>query len=242
MHMHVIQAWKESLTILKPKNFKLFFLVTIKTLIETLKTWTSHFWWLVVLYIMLSVANTYATPSQSVNYIINYVVVIFMVWTLFITVRPSIRKKTYSYYLSYNWHAVWFIIATTLLSILFQPRSDWVRVTLALVGIPRYIFYIFSLLDARASLADIWDAEVRSLKLTFYLYPLVLLICSFYWFMATVLDTCLLGFFNENLSPMANVIFEVVYLLAQGLLFCFLLCCISNLYIKQVHEHGARYF
>jgi hypothetical protein len=238
--MQVIQAWKESLTILKLKNFKLFFLVTIKTFIETLKTWGSHFWWLVVLYSAL--AGIGNGLPQSINYIIKYAIVMPMVWTLFLTIRPSIRKKTYAYYISYNWHAVWFIIATTLLSILFQPRSDFVRVVLALGEIPRYIFYIFSLLDTHASLADIWNAEVRSLKLTVYLYPLVLLICSFYWLMATALDTCLLGFFNENLSPIALVIFNVAYLLVQGLLFCFLLCCMSNLYIKQAHEHFARYF
>lgn len=73
--MQLLSAWKESLLLFKPSNFKLFFLVTLKSCIDTLKVWFRYWWWLIGLlavgsYIISNVLN-YLMPASG-TWVLSY--------------------------------------------------------------------------------------------------------------------------------------------------------------------------
>ncbi len=121
--MVLLQAWKESLSVLLPRNFKLFFLVTVKLILETISTWLRNFWWVLGIYFIMNIFTLWlyqfelqfmpvaeqaasAASNPAIIPLLNgasLVLAVMMLWTLLLTVRPSVQRKTFAYYLSYNW-------------------------------------------------------------------------------------------------------------------------------------------
>lgn len=125
--MQVFQQWAESFKIFLPSNFKLFLLVTLNAVWQGTKAWFARWWWLAVLYIVINTASlslyawgmshahdsvvsiAFLQKLDFFNKFLGYAsfglwVLIF--WTLFLSIRPSVLKKTYSYYVSYSFHGI----------------------------------------------------------------------------------------------------------------------------------------
>lgn len=120
--MNLFVAWRDSLTIFKPKNFELFLLVTLKSMVDTLKVWIKYFWWLPVLWAIQTYIQFYlasATASNASPALISgvhwlstlpngvYLLIpslnfLFKI-TLLLAARPSTALKNCAYFRYYAW-------------------------------------------------------------------------------------------------------------------------------------------
>jgi len=60
--MQLLQSWKESLAIFAPKNFKLFFLVTLKAILETFVALFRYCWAPLLLFLVGSFFSVEQLP------------------------------------------------------------------------------------------------------------------------------------------------------------------------------------
>jgi len=121
--MQLLQSWKESLSIFKPANFKLFLMVTAKCVWETFKILFGRFWWLVILFLLGTVAifslffvvslfiamSAHGGPPMTTGEniflkFLTFVGSIFpssLIFTIFLIVRSSVKMKNWSYLKTY---------------------------------------------------------------------------------------------------------------------------------------------
>jgi len=110
--MYLLKSWKESFLLLLPRNFKLFLLVTLKTIGRLYYIWFKHFWWLFVIYIMLEKylwimllgginknVNSFVTAGQ-------FFIFLLIFFTMILSARSSVKKKCYPYFWDYKKHFV----------------------------------------------------------------------------------------------------------------------------------------
>ena len=110
----LLNAWKESLQVFTLSQGKLFFLVTLKSVLEAYKILFLRFWWLFLLCVGVDILYKVYTPYTIIG------IVWYFLWCLlgmitFLTVRPSMFLKNSSYYIAYGWHFldfVWIFIFT----------------------------------------------------------------------------------------------------------------------------------
>ncbi len=120
--MKLIQAWKDSLKTLLPKNLKLFSLVTLKAIVECYKVLLRYWWWFILLLGAVTIFKVwlwYGVINRS-SFVLTYgakkfLGVSILVWPdmalavlsqLFIFIvclatRPSVTKKDVNYFTSY---------------------------------------------------------------------------------------------------------------------------------------------
>ncbi len=99
---YFLRSWKESISLFAPKQFKLFSLVTIKSIFESYKYIILHFGWLFAITALLDLS--YSQFCLYLNYLcllplIGWFVTIF---GMYLIIRPSIKRKGWSYYKD-NW-------------------------------------------------------------------------------------------------------------------------------------------
>lgn len=137
--MSVLESWKDSGKVFLPTQFKLFFLITINTIWLSGKTWLAQWWWLLVLYLtasavslgismwtVFSVGNDEAAlvALHIVDALLGYLSLMLWLaifWTLILSIRPSVLKKTYSYYIKYSLHEL--LVLAVYLGLFFVVRS-----------------------------------------------------------------------------------------------------------------------
>lgn len=64
--MQLIASWKDSLTLFKPANFKLFLLVTLKSLKDTYKVWILYWGWLLIFILFWELLTRFIMASSSI--------------------------------------------------------------------------------------------------------------------------------------------------------------------------------
>lgn len=118
--MNLFVAWRDSLTILQPKNLKLFLLVTLKSIVDTFKVWIKYFWLLPVLYVSWislilyvrlvpseGAMSFFGTLNQYLRFIPVYIYIFIPPFalvckgTLLLAARPSTALKNCAYFRSY---------------------------------------------------------------------------------------------------------------------------------------------
>src|SRR5438128_1178522 len=166
MGMTLVQSWKDSLQLLKPKNFKLFVMVTIKSIMQAYKLYFKYFWWLLIVMLLFFLFITPSSLVQSVV-LLSFVHVVYGLLFLgicFIT-RPSILQKDCSY--------LRIQFKKNLLNVLFvpllfiSPYSPW--------SIFLILFFADSEGGFKKFLLSMWNA----LKMVIYNLPLILVIGLF---------------------------------------------------------------
>ncbi len=135
--MHLLNAWKESLSILKPANLKLFLLVTLKSVIDVYKLIFKKFWVMLLAIIFASVTipviiRMYTSPFMGFTDYFGWVVggmagpeitsfvlllVLLEIFILFsicliecfmyLLTRPSVHLKNYRYLFGYAKHCMY---------------------------------------------------------------------------------------------------------------------------------------
>ncbi len=112
----LFQSWKESLSVFAPKNAKLFFLVTIKRILESYKFILLHVGWLILLTIAAELwYNRYSmVHGHSYFLLIPLLGWFFVFFLMYLIIRPSIKRKSFHYYKDYKKHFLSFIVLSLL--------------------------------------------------------------------------------------------------------------------------------
>ncbi len=267
--MQLIQAWKDSLKILLPKNLKLFSLVTLKAIVECYKVLLRCCWPLFVFFFGLFLFELWSSSLMPVlNYVFgsprqNYPFLMSWTWIHFINVlqmllvfvtclatRPSVTKKDRYYFVSY---IPYFLYIAIYYSIFFVfdivttkfPSSFYLIPSGRIVFmLPIYVLFLFFFLDSNKSLTQLKYSLYRSIKMFIYNLPI------FFIFIVLII---LIGFLNVVVMHSLKhtlwwegiplrIYIECLKLIHTTILTPIFICIISNIYIKKLHEQFDVYF
>lgn len=249
--MQLLQSWKESLSIFKPANFKLFLMITIKSVWETFKKLFKYFWWLMLFYILI--------PWQQRPFpqLIMFSILFFIIFFACLIVRPSVKRKDYSYFFEkipyirfvflffipmFFMTFIWLGILSILLEFIALNSflfSYLLIFPLYFIMVPVATIYTFFILDSEISRDGNFIKKVfktaglsfwRTVKMVFYNGPFFIISFLVFYFLIEAL------FRNKDL------IYPLILRSLMLFLIPIILCFYVNFYIKQVHEHFDLYF
>lgn len=261
--MHILQVWKDSLSLFLPQNLKLFSLVTLKSIISTYKIWLTYFGWALILFLgtdfyfpALHVPGfIFVSPfglAISASALLRLFGWFFLVFTLYLSVRPSLKPKNFTYFTAYAKHFIYFLLVALLIT--------WINLLIVFLiysGSPTHaygigissllVFFSMFLLDTDGRFVSAEYSVFRGFKMFVYNYPFSAIAGIF--FMAFMhlgaklfLYCAVLGirFFAPQVDPIFTAEFaeRLFYLLALPIPVCF----IANYYIKKVHDQYILYF
>jgi len=265
-HMYLLQSWKESLTIFIPKNFKLFLLVTLKSLLETTKTFFRYFWWLIVLELggppLLNMLGVFTKmPSGDVANIVAFLTVFAQTITLFclyLIARPSVAKKDYAYFKHYSYYVAIVFFIAFVCSLVVQMSLLYARVLLGsllvpllfLVMLPSALgaFFLLFWFDSDGTIKNLFYSFVRSIKMVLYNYPFCLIASLLFggmWALVSVVPVQTFIFiYGAKLGILPLVVWPMLILrsIVRVLLFALQICFFTNFYVKRLHDQFTLYF
>jgi len=231
--MTLLQSWADSLTLLKPKNFQLFLMVTVKSIIEAYKIYVRYFWWALLLVTVGGLASCFLSFAQIFPYRhISFYSSSFLCEILFLaaclSTRPSVLLKDGDYFI--------FQLKKIILFWIFLPLFSWSSAT--------YYGYIFAVLffadsegGCKNFLLSLWNA----LKMVFFNVPLMVILGGFMyalgWFGGYYLHQLCLAY-NIPIYPQYYLLFNAVGALLLPIGVCFY----TNIYIKRLHDQFDLYF
>jgi hypothetical protein len=104
-------SWRESLAIFAPSNLKVFTLIALKATVEAYKIFFTHFWWLFLGTIGLGMYVRATKGSSGLGFIFVMVIILWLlqIFLICLATRPSVQRKTYSYFMHYGWHLICFL-------------------------------------------------------------------------------------------------------------------------------------
>lgn len=113
--MQLFQSWKQSLLIFKPQNLKLFLLVTLKSIVETYKTWLMYWGWLLILILLVGIfllnSDTIIMLTQHEKMIIKCydILSVYILFLVLLSARSSIEPKKFHYFMKYHVYLIYFL-------------------------------------------------------------------------------------------------------------------------------------
>ena len=102
--MELVAAWKESLSLLRWQKFKLFLLVTLKSIIRTYRLLFTYWWWLIGLLYVLGISISMSSNIFAKN-VFSLAFTVFAVAfqiVLYLSCRPSVLPKDANYFRGYK--------------------------------------------------------------------------------------------------------------------------------------------
>lgn len=215
-------CWKKSLEFFKKDNLKLYLLLTLNTVVRSIKILVRNFWWLLVLDLI----------SVWLLQIPNLITIFFNTLLLYATVlttRSSVEAKDWRYYLAYL-PSIWVVM-------LFFALGLFVGNIFAFALLPTLFFFF----DSDRSLCSFFTSLTQSFKALVCFAPifgalLILpIVCAFLW------SVIIWAIFTSPSTLFNYTLFRMVTL---GLLYLFFdLLVIANissmavLYTKLKHEN-----
>lgn len=255
--VYLICSWRDSLSLLLPKNFKLFALVTLKSTVETYRI-QFRYWWLWLapmglfvvsdLYLegrmsdFLSETGDFPTKLDFVRGTVSLAARLWLLLLCCLATRASVGQKNLAYFISYlksfGLLLVFFFCFKELsfFFLFFAPTNLVVRyLTMGWVSgfSPLFTFYLLFFLDSDGSVGELWRAFARAFKMFLYNLPLS--------FVLSVVFSIILSFsFVPNMLVMKS---EGIMRECLGLFIVTLLVNVwANIYIKKLHEKPELYF
>jgi len=264
--MQLLQSWKESLSIFKPANFKLFVLITIKSVWETYKILFKYFWWLIILLVTVQFYKT------ALGMLILFGVPLLLVYLILLIARPSVGLKNWAYFGNYILYIIPFLIMVAILfsyyeGVYFNRPSGLTP----FVSLSQIITFVFPV-----QFQSILQRDYRLNFLTFFMFlqvllsPFIILFNLFYLDSDKSFRSIIFSFIRSLKMVLYNypaflimwTVFLSLWYLLMSILFKYftynvvftiqlitfvflvplLICIFTNLYIKQVHEYFDLYF
>ncbi len=269
--MQLLQSWKESLAIFAPKNFKLFFLVTLKAILDTFSSLVRYCWAPILLFFVF--AFFYAQKMQALTtlaavsgpnallafrgvllswnlFFLFFMSLLFML--IFLAARPSVLRKGYWYFVSYWYYLVYVILFLPMLVVLISGPLSLVSLSpvgaLFLQGVAGFLqiilasFFILFLLDSDGSPKAAFLSLWRAIKMLIYNIPGAITAL----FLPLVVLTCvmLIGLALGSLFNIAEHSGLRVVLIQLSVLVgdVVMVCFMTNFYIKRLHDQSGLYF
>jgi hypothetical protein len=226
MGMTLVQSWMDSLTLLKPKNFQLFVMVTIKSIMEAYKVYFRSFWWAMLLMGMCAMAPYFFQNQNYFFYISCWLYELLFLAACFST-RPSILQKDCTYFvLQFKRIALFW---------LFMPLLSWSSATYY-----GYIFIVLFFADSEGGPKSFFRSLWNALKMIFFNLPLILLlggvIYAFGWIGGWCLDRLVIAY-DMPIYPQ----FFLLCNMFGALLLPIGVCIYTNIYVKRLHEQFDLY-
>lgn len=231
--MTLVQAWVDSVSLLKPKHLKLFTLVTLKSILDAYKVLAKYWWWLfaiiigcfVVPYVWTDSIYVYVQAERISQW--AYQILLF---AALVATRPSLFPKDCAYFRS---NMPYFLIQAVF--IVFASYIYWPTAVA-----PAYFFGVLFFLDSGKNIFfydnkvymtnnDLLMSWWRAFLMVIYNYPLLVVINLFFY--APVYGVYSYVFFAPLLH---NVI--------GAFLLPITVCTYTNIYIKKLHDQFDLYF
>jgi hypothetical protein len=261
--MQLLTAWKESLALILPPQGALFFLVTVKTILRTYRTWLFYFGWLVVAFVVFDLffltchvpSFIFSGPFSLSTHVTAWLRLGMwygLLFTLYLTVRPSVLPKNISYFLSYSRHFVLFLLVA-----LFYSWVNYLMVFVLYGCSPVHmyelgmsfilVFFTLFFLDSRGHLIDSFYAFIRAIKMIVYNLPLCFIVGTVFVLLLRALgglELVLIRMVTQTttLSADQQLVAELVERVIYLLVLPVPVSLITNIYIKKVHEQFSLYF
>lgn len=267
--MNIVNAWKDSLSLLKPASLKLFVLVVLKGIIQAYKALLYVLPIILFLTLAYGLVAVYAPEYQISLMVILYVTWVIAIFYTYVAARPSVLPKNCSYFRSYTYAFILFalfdLVANMLSNALSGQVSDPVSIALLfkepLAISPLYGFFILFFLDSYTSIKNLFVSAKRALIMAWYNYPICLLLfVIFYALFNGISDIVIyllaklmghdaqlefssLGFNDAVLVNDLDVLnnLYIIRFYFDVLLLPIFVCIITALYVKRVHEDFKRY-
>ena len=259
--MQLFQLWKDSLKVFIPRNFKLFGLVSLNAAVVACRVWLSQFWSLFVISFVadlfpvlpFSIGSLHLSMSALVSITAKYL----LCMTLILSLRPSIKRKTHSYFLEYIPHISLIAIFFFAKSFFFQivanmgPTAADLFVTSLFVPlylIPMTVFLMFYF-DTKGSFKDLVFSLAPSLKMIFWGLPFLIL---FVW-AASLIYWLVFYFLGLGLFPFVSIVrsasssdLALFYwaIVKHGIILVSVIpaAFTANFYTKRLHDSYKLYF
>ncbi len=259
--MYLIQSWKDSLSLLAPKNLKLFLMVTAKTIKETYVGAVKYFWWFILLY---AVADFFFANIPLIVSLFNWI----WIFILALIARASVAKKNRSYFVGYAKYfpaalgGMWLILCIfafgmffigvmvylinsgnvqniTEIAQLIQNNTGYyfLGTTLSIFIQAWILLSIFFLLDMPLNLKN-WVKSIRfGYRMLIHNLPIFLILIGVVFLLYGFIDW---GMSNilASVSVEESIFLHIFSFVGQPII----VALVSNLYIKRLHEQPQLYF
>lgn len=263
--MYLIRSWQESLTLLLPKNLKLFALVTLNSIIALYKLLLRYWWWVVLLAVFTKIINSTDIPLRGepwstyrfmhlfLIFLFCYISFLLLTFVICLSTRPSVAQKDFSYFKSYlpyflsnilfiiSFYIVWSFAVEPLFTIQPLPYLETFLVSplfLPAAGASVYIFFLLFFLDSDKKPMQVLFSWLRAIKMTWYNFPICFVVTISYIFLKGLID-----YYVWSIVLIDPTSFErFPFLNGSLLLDPIVICIFANIYIKRLHEQFDLYF
>lgn len=240
--MHIMQSWKESIALLKPSNFKLFFLVSVKACMGAIITMIKYWWWLIFLYWsewFFWSQDSFYGAGLAADAIKAILLILFLC-----SLRASAAIKDYKYF-GRMLLKVWYVIP---LSVFFFWISSQIPVIPAeweswfyffWTGEVMYLFILFLLfiLDSNGSMQESRLSLSRAFKMLIFNLPWLFIINLVFHTIEWIVF-----FVSFYLAQFSHVGATITSELLVGIFYSLELALIVNFYIKRLYDQIELYF
>jgi len=247
--MQLFQAWAESLTLFKPQNFKLFLLVTLKSILETYKVLFTRFWpvmvaplVIVAIYLLMEYELGYYRLHEIIPgplWVVSLFVLFPLFWYMlvFLCARPSAGLKDWPYVLSYKYHFIYFCLFALAASACMMTLLSDINVTFIVIIRIYAIFFTAFLLDSDARIKAVGLSLIRSGKMMVYNLPFVI-VCAIVFVCLTKIPS----YFYVVHPLHSSMFYEPIVIYVRLFLLPIFVCFLMNFYVKKIHEQFNLYF
>lgn len=254
---NLLTSWKDSLSLLIPKNLKLFMLVSFNSFIKGCEIFVRYpllilaiaipLRYITVTYMTHGIADTTVSTSKD-HIILAYAAL--LLWC--VSIHPSVTRKDAHYFSVKGVLAPSIIFPAPLLSALLFALVHATITHPCLLAIGYSISMLWPLLmlffslDSDRTLKSALQAIIHSATMLIYNLPLFSIACFAYasivlgWYklIHTLLpNNTLFTFFSHPITLPVLIIYPVIL----GLLTPFAICVINNIYIKKLYENKNLY-
>jgi len=238
--MSLIESWRDSLSMFSPKQFNLLSLITRKCL-RNIFLHPSSFLVIVPLSAGVAFNMAYHDNHSIVRMLILVFIQIIIVF-LVLMVRASVKRKHCYYFLHYWPHMLYVVVFYMLVSLATFWLPFNVPDVIWFFWAPISTLWLLFFVDQRATFKAFITSLWRAVLMFIYSLPVCLIIAGLwflvFWSMSTLLAMLISKFANIERSFWAFIFGTLVGIVLSPLWYCLL----SNIYIKQLHEHFTRYF
>lgn len=271
--MSLLKSWSDSLVILYPSNLKLFLLVTLNSIRQAFRVWSEvvlgNFWiFFFVLYSWMRLV-VYDRPDSIFPYPYGLVLElgysILVIFIAYLTLRSSVRRKTFHYFLSYYKHFFYFfVVSVSVRFLLCGTQVNYNSISYAiLIGVSLVVLFLwmhaFSILfflDSPAGLSKYARAAYNGMKMILYNLPFVLFFMLFIMYvffpvfnsLIQAIDFFMPDAFHDHgfsifwfrkllIKSFLKVLLTFVYMVKALVP----LAIYTNFYIKKMHEQFNLY-
>jgi len=259
--LYLLQSWIDSLSLFKPKNFKLFALVTLKTIGQTYWLLLKYFWWVALCMIALFIFMLKCfwwvqlgkiglhiwCPQSNVRELVGYLG--FCIWLVIVAlcVRPSVAKKNPIYFSKYFFYMPVIIVCllpiNALRYLLELNVPDRLGLIISVCFVVQLLF-IYFMLDMSLGVKNALKSFLFAFKMFWYNAPAFFLIIGL-WLLLFILRMQISmelvgsGWLHRYSS---QYYFYMLYLFDYFIAIPIIVSIIGNFYIKRLHEQPQLYF